>query len=148
MASRPVGEERRDREDAGDPLVRHEEELRVDVAPREAGSVRAATSVESVRVRESFPRQIERVEAVDRLPAEAGDSGQIETLADGSVSIPVFEEELVITKRLVVRERVIVRKATVTEHQAVEADLRRERIEVEVDERPPSEGPPSEGPPA
>lgn len=122
-------------------VLRHEEELRLDVAPREAGSVRAATSVESVRVRESFPRQVERVQTIDRLPAEAGDSGQIETLQDGSISIPVFEEELVVTKRLVVRERVIVRKVTVTEHQAVEADLRRERIDVEVEERPPLEGP-------
>ena len=31
------------------------------------------------------------------------DSGEVETLPDGSISIPVFEEQLVITKRLVVR---------------------------------------------
>ena len=43
------------------------------------------------------------------------DSGEVEVLPDGSVSIPVFQEELVIEKRLVVRERVIVRKHTVTE---------------------------------
>ena len=55
----------------------------------------------------------------------------METLPDGSISIPVFEEQLVVTKRLVVRERVIVRKHTVYEEQVVTADLRRERLEVE-----------------
>jgi uncharacterized protein (TIGR02271 family) len=48
------------------------------------------------------------------------------------VSIPVFEEELVITKRRVLRERIIVRKRVVTEQETVEADLRRERVEVDV----------------
>jgi len=45
-------------------------------------------------------------------PATAGDydSGEIEYLDDGSVSIPIIDEELVVYKRLVVRERVIVRK--------------------------------------
>ncbi len=38
-----------------------------------------------------------------------------------------------VTKRLVVRERVIVRKRVVTEEQVVEADLRREYVEIEGD---------------
>jgi stress response protein YsnF len=57
----------------------------------------------------------------------------VETLPDGSVSIPVFEEQIVVTKRLVVRERVIVRKHTVYEDHVVTADLRRERLEVVAD---------------
>ena len=63
----------------------------------------------------------------ERIPAEEGDTGEVLTLPDGSVSVPVFEEELVITKRLVVRERIIVRKHTVSTTQRVQADLRRER---------------------
>ena len=70
---------------------------------------------------------------MERQAVLEGDSGEVEVLADGSVSIPVFEEELVIEKRLVVRERVIVRKHTVTEDRRVEADLRRERVEIEAD---------------
>jgi uncharacterized protein (TIGR02271 family) len=70
---------------------------------------------------------------VERRPPAAADSGEVEVLPDGSISIPVFQEELVIEKRLVVRERVIVRKHTVTEDRLVEADLRRERIEVDAD---------------
>jgi uncharacterized protein (TIGR02271 family) len=70
---------------------------------------------------------------LERQAARDGDSGEVEVLSDGSISIPVFEEELVIEKRLVVRERVIVRKHTVTEERQVEADLRRERVEVDAD---------------
>ena len=70
---------------------------------------------------------------LERIDAGDGDSGRIETLPDGSVSIPLFEEQVVVEKRLVVRERVVVRKQTVVEDQVVEADLRRERLEVDAD---------------
>ena len=70
---------------------------------------------------------------LERIDAGAEDSGEIETLPDGSVSIPLFEERLVVEKRLVVRERVVVRKRTVVEEAAVEADVRRERLDVEAD---------------
>jgi len=43
----------------------------------------------------------------------------------------VFEERLVISKEMVVRERVILRKRTVTEHERVQAELRKERVEIE-----------------
>lgn len=57
----------------------------------------------------------------------------METLPDGSVSIPVLEEELVVSKRMVVRERIIIRKRTVSEEQPIEAELRRERLEIDSD---------------
>ena len=38
-----------------------------------------------------------------------------------------------VEKRLVVRERTIIRKYRVTEEQRVEADLRKERLEIETD---------------
>ena len=62
--------------------------------------------------------------------AEAYDSGEVETLPDGSISIPILEEELVVTKRVVVRERLIVHKDSEVEHRTIGAELRRERIEV------------------
>jgi uncharacterized protein (TIGR02271 family) len=61
--------------------------------------------------------------------SHAYDSGEIEYLPDGSVSIPIIEEELVVYKRLVVRERVIVRKEQDIRHERIEAELRRERLE-------------------
>ena len=78
------------------------------------------------------------------LPFER-DSGQIEELPDGSISIPVLEEELIITKRPVVRERIVVRKRTTTEEQRVEAELRSERLEFDSDPGLAVESEPSPG---
>jgi uncharacterized protein (TIGR02271 family) len=115
-------------------VVRHEEELAVGTAVQEAGRVGVRKVSESHAVETVVPRGVEHAE-VERQDAadSSADSGEVEVLPDGSLSIPVFEEELVIEKRLVVRERIIVRKHTVTEDRRVEADLRRERVEVEAD---------------
>jgi hypothetical protein len=56
------------------------------------------------------------------------DSGEVEFLSDGSISIPVLEEELVVTKRLVVRERIIVHRDTLVEKRHITANLRKERV--------------------
>ncbi len=117
----------------GGSVVLHEEELRVEKTPYQAGSITARKRVDTERVETVVPREFEETSDVERVAVVESDSGEIETLPDGSVSIPVFEEELVITKRMVVRERVIIRKRTITEHHRVEADLLRERVEVEAD---------------
>jgi uncharacterized protein (TIGR02271 family) len=114
-------------------VVRHEEDLRVGTTNVEAGHGQIRKRADTHHVEQRASRSIEAFDHVDVAPALEGDSGEIETLADGSISIPVFEEQLVITKRLVVRERVIVQKRVTTEQQIVEADLRRERVEVEGD---------------
>lgn len=77
-----------------------------------------------------------REEGPEGRPRLAGttDSGEVETLPDGSVSIPVFEEQLVVEKRLVVRERIVVRKELVTDEQVVTADLDREHVSVDADD--------------
>lgn len=116
--------------DAREEVTRHEEELAVDTRVHEVGSVRARKRVETEGVDDIVPRGTEYAD-VERAEPSAGDSGEIETLPDGSVSIPLFEEELVVTKRLVVRERIIIRKRTVTEEKRIRADLRKERIEVD-----------------
>jgi uncharacterized protein (TIGR02271 family) len=105
-------------------VIRAEEELRVDTVQHEVGRVRARKVVETEHVEEVVPRYTERAE-VERADVEPGDSGQVETLPDGSIPIPVFEEQLIVEKRLVVVERVILRKYQVSEDQHVEAELRR-----------------------
>ena len=70
---------------------------------------------------------------VERAAPREGDSGEVETLPDGSISVPVLEEQLVVEKRMVVRERIIIRKRTVSEEHRVQAELRKERVEVEAD---------------
>jgi uncharacterized protein (TIGR02271 family) len=110
--------------------VRHEEELEIGTRSHEAGSVRAQKRIDTDRVEHVEPRAIEYGD-VERVPGADGDSGEIETLEDGSISIPLFEERLVVSKQLFVRERVIVRKRTVTEQQRIDAELRKERIVIE-----------------
>ena len=122
-----------DAETAGESAVRHEEELEVGTRPVDTGEVRVRKQVETEHVEEVVPRRWEHFDDVEHVAANEGDSGEVETLPDGSVSIPILEEELVISKRTVVRERVIVRKRTETEHRRVDAELRKERVEIDSD---------------
>jgi uncharacterized protein (TIGR02271 family) len=109
-----------------------EERLATGTEQYEAGSVRARKHVDVETVEQVVPRGVEHAD-LERTGPLDGDSGQVETLPDGSLSIPVFEEQIVVEKRLVVRERVVLRKHTVYEEHRVEADLKRERLEVETD---------------
>jgi uncharacterized protein (TIGR02271 family) len=120
----------------GDPrqVTRSEEELTIGKRRVDAGTARAHKTVTSQQVSEPVTRQIEDYDHLDRVPPSDGDSGQIETLPDGSVSIPILEEQLVITKRLVVRERVILRKHVTLAQETVNAELRTEHIAIEADE--------------
>lgn len=111
-----------------------EERLRTGTETEQVGAARAKKHVDVETVTTRVERGSEHAELhrVDVADAEA-DSGRVETLPDGSLSIPVFEEQIVVTKRLVVRERVVVRKHTVYEEHVVSADLKRERLEVEAE---------------
>jgi uncharacterized protein (TIGR02271 family) len=124
-----------DRDPSGEAsVVRSEEELALDAAERELGAARARKWVESERASERVPRSVEHFDEVERTGPNDQDSGEIETLPDGSVSIPILEEELVVEKRTIVRERVIVRKRTETRHEHVETTLRKERVAIDLDE--------------
>jgi uncharacterized protein (TIGR02271 family) len=115
-------------------LVSHEEAIAgVEKRWRSIGSLRARKRLERERVRRSLPVEVEHVE-LERLAAAGDDSGEVEVLPDGSISIPVYEEELVVTRRPVLRERVIVRKKAVTEHVTIEDELRKERVEFDADD--------------
>jgi uncharacterized protein (TIGR02271 family) len=113
--------------------IRHEERAEVGTESHEAGRVRIRTHVEEVPVEQVVPREVEHADT-ERVPAGEGDSGEVETLADGSISIPVFEEVLVVTRKRVVRERIVVRKQTVVEEQTVQTEVRREHVTVEADD--------------
>lgn len=113
-------------------LVLHEEELELGLEEEVYGRVRARKRVEHDAVDWLEPLAVQHGE-VERVAAQDGDSGEIERLADGSVSIPLFEERLVVQKEVVVRERIVIRKRTVMEEHRIEAELRRERLEIEGD---------------
>lgn len=116
----------------GGTIVRHEDELQIGTREYVDESISITKTVETERYEEVVPRDIEHADT-ERIAVTEGDSGEIETLPDGSVSVPVFEERVVVTKELVVRERIIVRKRTVSEQYRVEADLRSEHVEVDTE---------------
>jgi uncharacterized protein (TIGR02271 family) len=114
--------------------VLHEEHVVAGTELHESGRVRVRKHVETHPVDEVVQRSIEHADTSERQPALEGDSGEVLTLDDGSVSIPVFEEVLVVTKKLVVRERVIVRKHTVVDEHVLQTELRREHVSVDADD--------------
>ncbi|MCW2926798.1 MAG: photosystem reaction center protein [Thermoleophilia bacterium] len=116
----------------GGTVVRHQDELEIGTRQVTTDSIGITKTVETQRYEDVVPRDIEHADT-ERVPVTEGDSGDVEYLADGSVSVPVFEERVVVTKELVVRERIIVRKRTVSEQYRIEADLRSEHVEVEAD---------------
>jgi uncharacterized protein (TIGR02271 family) len=117
-----------------DSITLHEEQLKLGIQTEPYGTVRIRKSVEMERVEQEVPREVEELGDIERIAPSEEDSGEIETLADGSVSIPIFEEELVVTKRLVVRERIVTRKETTEDIERVVADLRREHVSLEADQ--------------
>jgi uncharacterized protein (TIGR02271 family) len=114
-------------------VVRHEERLVAGTLEREVGKVRIRKELEDVAFDELIPYAVEHAE-IERVGPNPDDSGDIETLPDGTVSIPVLEEQLVIEKRLVVTERLLVRKRVEVKEQRVTADLTREVVTVDSDE--------------
>jgi uncharacterized protein (TIGR02271 family) len=113
-------------------VTAHEERADIGTGLQETGRVRVRKQVETYPVEEVVPRSVEHADT-ERIEALEGDSGEVETLEDGSVSIPIFEEVLVVTKRLVVRERVIVRKHTVIDEYKLQTELRREHVSVDAE---------------
>jgi len=115
-------------------LIRHEEELQVERRIREIGNLRAVKHVETESVHRVVLRDIEYFETIDRRPVHGDDdSGEIAVLEDGSISIPVFEEVLVVEKRPMIRERIVIKKESETERYRVDARLRRERVEADIE---------------
>ncbi len=121
-----AGETSRDAVD----LTLHEERPLIGTQAEQVGGVRAKKRIETTQVEQPYERSVEHAE-LEHAPADEADTGEVITLPDGSLSIPVFEERLVVEKRLVVRERVVLRKTTVVEEEVVSAELRREHLDIE-----------------
>lgn len=113
-------------------IVRHEEEPLLRKRTRIAGVLRARRKLETTRARLDLPVEVERL-VEERVAPEPGDDGAVRTLPDGTISIPVYREELVVTKRTVLAERILIRKEAVTELRHVREDLRGERVELETE---------------
>jgi uncharacterized protein (TIGR02271 family) len=121
-------------DDPATEVTAHAERSRVGTESHETGRLRVRKDVESYPVEQVVPRSIEHADVSERSPAAEDDTGEVLTLDDGSISIPVFEEVLVVTKKLVVRERVVVRKETVIDEYTLQTELRREHVSVDADD--------------
>ena len=108
-----------------------EEELVPHKEFREVGQVTVRTEVEE------FPGRLEVDAFREEVEVEHVPVGQVvsEKVApweeDGVLIVPVYEEQLVVTKRLLLREHLRVRRVGTTERRLFEDTLRRERLVIE-----------------
>lgn len=131
-----VDQDRRDvAATAGDEasVVRHEERLNVGTQEREGGHARLRKYV--VTDHETVDVPVEREEVtVERTPINDTntrvDNG---TIGEEEVDVTLHEERPVVQKEAVAVEEVGLNKQTVQETQRVEADVRKEQVDVETD---------------
>ncbi|MEG3193797.1 YsnF/AvaK domain-containing protein, partial [Lysobacter sp. D1-1-M9] len=96
---------------------------------RDAGEVDVRKTVETERVAKTVPVSHEEV-TVERRPV-TGATPRGGKISEDEVRIPLSAEEAVVEKRTVPKEEVVIRKQTVQGEQKVEADLKRERVDVD-----------------
>jgi len=112
-------------------VQRSEEEARLGVREREAGRVSARKSVHTEREVVRVPKRREEVD-IERVPVVGEAIGATEAdIGEDEVVLQVFEEEVVITKRVVLKEEVWLRKRVVEDEKTVEVDLRKEEVDID-----------------
>jgi uncharacterized protein (TIGR02271 family) len=112
-------------------LELREEELIARKELRELGEVRVRKEVEEVPGRLEVDALREEVE-VEHVPVGKVVNERVEPWEeDGDLIVPVYEEQVVMVKRLVLREQLRIRRVSSTERQLFEDTLRRERVVVE-----------------
>src|SRR5919199_3877796 len=108
-----------------------QEELVPHTEMQEVGEARIRTWIQEVPARLEVDAYTEEVE-VEHVPV-----GQVVSerkppwQEDDVLIVPIYEEQLVVSKRLVLREQVRVRRVGTQRRELFEDTLRRERLEVE-----------------
>ena len=111
-------------------LTLSEEELAIGKRRVQAGEVNVHKHVETEHVTHQVPITREEV-TVERRPVTDGRYADAGQLGEEHISIPVTQEEVIVDKRNVVKEEIVVRTHAVEDTKTVEADLRRERADVD-----------------
>jgi uncharacterized protein (TIGR02271 family) len=118
-----------DRADNG--VVRHEEQLHVGKERQETGRARLRKYV--VTENESVDVPLEREEVrVERTPL-SGTEATTGTIGEEDVDVTLHEERPVVAKETVGVEKVGLEKETVRDTERVDAEVRKEQVEVETD---------------
>jgi uncharacterized protein (TIGR02271 family) len=133
-------------------LELREEQLVANKQLRDRGEIIVRTEIDNAPARMEVEALREEVEIQHEPVGEAVRERQDPWEEDGVLVVPVYEEQLVVSKRLVLRERLRVRRVSTTERQLFEDTVRRERLVVEdpqqthlVREVYPTEQPPADG---
>jgi uncharacterized protein (TIGR02271 family) len=131
-----AGDDRTDR-DTDDAMTRSEEELQVGTTARERGPVRLRKYVTTEQEQVTVPVRREEVR-VQREPvtdANVAAATRGPDISEAEHEVVLREEEPVVEKRAVPKERVRLDTDTVTDEQQVGEEVRKERIEVEDENR-------------
>ena len=119
-------------EEAARTLELREEELVAHKETRELGTVEVRTEIERLPGRLEVDAYREEVnvehEPVGEVVAERVQPWRDD---DGALVVPVYEEQLVVSKHLILRERIRIRTVGTTERRVVEDTLRRERLVID-----------------
>ncbi|MFI7495506.1 DUF2382 domain-containing protein [Kocuria sp. M4R2S49] len=118
-----------DRADNG--VVRHEEQLHVGKEQRETGRARLRKYVVTDHETVDVPLEREEVR-VERTPLN-GNEATSGTIGEEDVEVSLHEERPVVAKETVGVEKVGLEKETVRDTERVDADVRKEQVEVETD---------------
>lgn len=130
-----AGSNRRSEQGGGEAMTRSEEEMHVGTESRERGRARLRKHVVTEHEQVTVPVRREEVrierEPVDSTNRDAATSGP--AIAEDEHEMTLHEERPVTDTEVVPKERVRMDKNVETEHETVDADLRKERIDTDDD---------------
>ncbi|MBV8087129.1 MAG: YsnF/AvaK domain-containing protein [Chloroflexi bacterium] len=112
-------------------IVLHEERLVADKEVRHVGDVEIRTEVDEVPGRLEVDALREDVEVQHVVRGEVVEERQDPYYDGDELVVPVYEEQLVVSKRIILREELRIKRVPMTERQLFEDTLRRERLVVE-----------------
>jgi photosynthetic reaction center H subunit len=128
LRSRPGRERGRGGEER---MTLSEERLAPGKRQKEAGEVRVSKHVETEHVKQEVPVMREEAE-IERRPIPEGERMDARArIEDDEIRVPLHEEEAVVEKRVTPKEELVVRKRQVEGKQTVEADLKKERADID-----------------
>jgi uncharacterized protein (TIGR02271 family) len=110
-----------------------EEELRADKTTTQVGEIKVRKIVHSELRHFTVPVMKEEVR-IERVPVSGREGTLVpdeSTFQEKTISIPVTEEEITVSKRPVVKEEVRVSKERITREEPVEGEVRKEEVRIE-----------------
>lgn len=107
-----------------------EEELDISKREVKAGEATVHKTIETEHVKKPVTLRREEV-TIERRPVEGRQAGNVTIGKDNEIHIPLMSEEAVVNKRAVAKEEIVIKKHAVSDTEEVEADIRKERVEVD-----------------